>query len=438
MQTGYGMDFRTLALAPAIALASLAACGSDDPAAPATPGQEVRSAIPRDTAPDVPAEDQAALVAGATDFAVRLHHQVAAEPGNLVYSPLSMSTALSMLYVGARGNTETQMAAALGFTLPQDRLHPAQNWLDLELSSRSEVDTSATGGHPFKLSIVNKLWAQDGFELVPAFLDTLAASYDAGVQLLDFAASPESARLAINAWVAEKTEERIKDLLVPGTISPLTRVVLTNAVYFFASWSVPFEESHTVDGTFHPLEGLPVTVPMMNKWDEEATYAKGDGYELVQMDYLGHQVAMTLLVPDPGHFEDVEAGLTGASLQAMFDELHSASVHIGMPRFQIDLALDLVPVLSALGMTDAFADGRADFSGIDGTTDLVVTAVAHKAFIKVDEKGTEATAATAIVAGPTASPEPVSITIDRPFLFFLRDRVTGAILFVGRVTNPAP
>jgi serpin B len=425
---------RTLALALALPLA-LTACG-DGGGDPPAPGQEVRSDKARDTAPNVSAEDRAALVGGATDFALRLHQQLASQPGNLIYSPLSVSTALAMLYAGARGDTESQMAEALGYTLPQDRLHPAMNWLDLELSSRADADPGEGGGQPFTLRIVNHLWGQTGFSFLPAFLDTLAVSYDAGLSLFDFTKEAAAARVAINDWVAAQTHDRIKDLLPEGLPTPDTRLVLTNAVYFYASWMHPFEHSATHDAPFHLDGGSDVSVPTMHKVDDDGAFAAGDGYVVAEMPYVGGQVAMTLVVPDAGRFDEIEASLTAERLDAMIADLHPSALDIAMPSFQFELGLSLPQALAALGMVDAFGP-KSDLSGIDGARDLFVQAIIHKAFIKVDEDGTEAAAATAVVVGDTAEPIRDTVNVDRPFLFFLRDRGTGAILFVGRVTNPA-
>jgi serpin B len=429
------MTLRSLALALSLPLILTACSDGGTPA----PGEEVRSDKARERTPDVSTEDQAALVAGGTDFAIRLHQQVAAgSQANLIYSPLSMSTALAMLYAGARGETETQMATALGYTLPQDRLHPAMNWLDLELSSRAHVDPGQGGGQPFQLNVVNRLWGQRGFPFLPTFLDTLAVNYGAGMQIVDFAKDREAARTAINAWVADQTNQRIKDLLSRDDLDSSTELVLTNAVYFIASWEEPFEESATSDQPFQLLSGSAVNVPTMHKSDMPGAYAAGDGYVLAELPYVGDQVAMTVLVPDAGRFAEIESGLTGASLTTMLAGLHPSSLDIALPRFQFEGTVPMVPALMGLGMTDAFDTAKADLSGIDGQPDLYVQTVVHKAFIKVDEKGTEAAAATAVVTGDTAGPpDSDTVKVDRPFLFFLRDRVTGTILFVGRVTNPA-
>jgi serpin B len=342
-----------------------------------------------------------------------------------------------MLYAGAHGQTEAQMASALGFTLPQDRLHPALNWLDLELSSRAEADPGEGGGQPFRLDVVNQVWAQIGFEFLPSYLDTLAVSYGAGLQLLDFQKHPEPSRIAINDWVADQTHQRIQDLLPEDSIGQDTRVVLTNAVYFSASWREPFDESRTRDASFQPLAGAPVMVPTMYHSGEMGAYAAGDGYMLAELPYVGDQVVMTFLVPDAGRFAEIEAGLTGAGLTSMLATLEPSGLDIALPRFKVEFDLSMIETLGALGMIDAFVASKADFSGIDGQPDLVVGAVQHKAFIKVDEKGTEAAAATGVALVPTAEPVVQEVQIDRPFLFFLRDRPTGAVLFIGRVTDPA-
>ncbi|XYI00176.1 serpin family protein [Sorangium sp. So ce1128] len=399
---------------------------------PGTAGCVVASDKQRISDPAVPAADLKELVGGNTDFALALHQQLAGMPGNLFYSPYSMSSALAMTYAGARGATETEMAGALRFTLPQERLHPGFNALDLALARRGQ-GAEGKDGEGFRLNVANALWGQVGSSFAPTFLDVLAESYGAGLHVVDFAQAPDEARGIINGWVAERTEDRIKDILPEGAIQPATRLVLTNAVYFNAAWQFPFDEEDTAPGDFNLVDGTAVSVPMMSG-SAQVGYGEGDGYEALELPYDGGELSMVLVLPAEGG--ELEAGLDRERLVGVIGSLGTRSVTMTLPRFKFESTLDLVPQLAELGMPIAFT-GRADFSGIDGQGGLFISDVLHKAFVSVDEAGTEAAAATAVVIGETSAPEPATIRFDRPFLFFIRDIETGAILFVGRVMNPS-
>lgn len=398
--------------------------------------QSVQSDKERVTSPNVAASDLADLVNGNSAFALGLYHFLREEKdGNLFYSPYSISLALAMNYAGARGETAQQMADTLHFTLPQDRLHPAFNGLDLELASRGE-GAKGKDSQGFRLNIVNAIWGQQGYKFLPAFLDTLAENYGAGLRLLDFAGNPEASRVTINDWVSDQTEGRIKDLIPQGVIDKLTRLVLTNAIYFNAAWAEPFKEELTTDGPFHLLDGSQVTVPMM-KQTTSFGYAEGEGYQAVELPYDGRELAMVIFLPAAGKFETFENSLDAGKVEAIIESLNYREVALTMPKFEVESDFSLVDALAAMGMPVTFSAG-ADFSGMDGTRNLYIGDVIHKAFVSVDEAGTEAAAATAVVMKLTAMPEPaVEVTVDRPFLFLIRDIETGAILFVGRVVNPA-
>jgi len=248
--------------------------------------------------------------------------------------------------------------------------------------------------------------------------------------------APEEARVTINEWVSEQTEGRIKDLIPPGAIDALTRLVLTNAIYFNAAWSRPFEEERTEDAPFYRLDGSQVTVPMMRQV-ESFGYATGEGYQAVELPYDGHELSMVILVPKEGEFETFEAALDVQRLEAILQDLRYTQVALSMPKFEIESSFSLVDALAAMGMPVAFSD-EADFSGMTGSRDLTISDVVHKAFVSVDEAGTEAAAATAVIMKLTSAPmEPVEMRIDRPFLFAIRDLQTGALLFVGRVVDPS-
>ena len=413
-----------------VAASAVAVCGTAG-------GDELRSGLARSPA-SASAADLHALVAGNSEFALDLYRVLSAEHGNLFYSPHSISLALAMTYAGARGETERQMAEALRFGLPQTDLHAAFNALDLELAARGADDDG------FRLQIASAVWDQRGYEFLDDFLDHLAQHYGAGVMAADFQGAPEASREAINDWIAKRTEDRVRDLIPPELIHPLTRMVLANAVYFNAAWAIPFPESGTIPGAFQLLDGGSVDVPMM-RIDDEFTYASGDGYQAVDLPYEGYELSITILVPDQGRFHEFENALDAELLSRVIADLHPRTVDLSLPRFELESQFRLAETLKALGMSDAFDPSRSDFSGIDGRSCaagdqpcLYVEDVVHQAFVAVDEAGTEAAAATAVLMSiESAGPPPVTVAIDRPFIFLIRDRATGAILFVGRLLNPS-
>jgi serpin B len=286
------------------------------------------------------------------------------------------------------------------------------------------------------LRVVNATWGQRGYSFLRSYLDTLAVNYGAGLRLCDFIQDPDGSRVTINDWVSDETNERIVDLLPPGSIDGDVRLVLTNAVYFNAPWLKPFEVEETAAGTFEPLDGGAVDVPMMHQV-EMFGYANWDGGQAVELPYNGETLSMVLFVPDRGMYEAFEAGLDLARYEEIVGTLETREVDLQVPKFAVSYDLSLVDPLTELGMTDPFT-GAADFSGIDGTRDLFISDVFHKAWVSVDEAGTEAAAATAVVISLVAYPgPPVVLTVNRPFLFVLRDVPTETILFIGRVVNPA-
>jgi len=397
-------------------------------------GELLQSEEPRETAPEVSASDGATLVEGNSAFAFDLYQELKDEEGNLFYSPYSISLALAMTYGGARSETEEQMANALRFSLSQNQLHPAFNALALELDSRGE-GAEGKDDEGFRLNVVNAIWGQLDYEFLNDFLDLLAVNYGAGLRVLDFIGATEESRVTINDWVSDQTEGRIEDLIPAGLISPLTRLVLTNAIYFNAAWEYPFEEDMTEDGIFHLLDGGEVTVPMMRQ-TESFGYAEGDGYQAVELPYDGGELSMVILLPASGQFEAFEETLDAAQVDGIIGSLEHRQVSLTMPKFEFDSSFSLRDTLSAMGMPVAFSMS-ADFSGMTVNPELFIAEVVHKAFVSVDEAGTEAAAATAVVMVPIAMPpEPAEVTIDRPFIFLIRDIETGAILFVGRTLDP--
>jgi len=401
------------------------------------PGETIKSEKQRIMDPNVPEDDLELLRQGNTDFAFDLYRQLKDESDageNMFYSPLSISIALSMTYAGAKDDTKNEMADVLHFDLPEPDLHAAFNALDQALESRGQ-DAQGSDGEPFRLNVINALWGQVGYPFLESFLDGLALYYGAGMTLLDFGSDPEAARVVINDWVAAQTENRIEDLIPENVITGFTRLVLTNAVYFNASWKEPFVEEITQNGEFSTPAGE-VTVPMMRQ-DTEHGYAEGDGFQAVDLPYDGDELSMVIVVPEEGRMAEIEDALNGAFVTSITDSLETHNVNLTMPKFSFTQSFRLKDTLQSMGMNIPFIGGEADFTGIADPSELYISAVIHKAFLAVDEKGTEAAAATAVVVTDTSAPmDPKVVTLDRPFIFFIRDIETGAVVFVGRVADP--
>jgi serpin B len=424
--------FHVLTLTAAISLV-LTSCGPVT--RPSSAGGEAESSQERVKDPNVPAADQEELVWGDTAFAMDLYDQLRSTEGNLFYSPYSISLALAMTYAGARGQTADQMAAALHFNLPQDRLHPAFNALDQALAG------GATSGaeEKFQLNVVNSLWGQKDWTFLQAYLDLLAENYGAGMRLMDYKSDPEKARQAINDWVAGQTKDKIKDLIPQGLIDPTTVLLLVNAIYFKADWQHQFDASMTAEDTFNRLDGSTLTTPMM-RFDEPSflKYGKGSGWQAVALPYSGGTTEMVILLPDGGNFGQFEQNLNAEKLDQILGSLEDQGVALTLPKFSFTGQFKLKQALATLGMPLAFDEDNADFSGMDGNHLLYIDDVVHKAFVAVDEKGTEAAAATGVVIRPaSAMMESVRMQVDRPFLFLIRDAATGSILFMGRVVDPS-
>jgi len=367
---------------------------------------------------------------GINEFALDLYAQLRSEPGNLFFSPYSISTALTMTYAGAGGETARQMREVLGFRLKDDRLHAGC----ANLSASLEADRKTAG---YELTIANALWGQRGYGFQSGFLGLNRKHYGAGLKIVDFARNAEGARKEINGWVERKTRDRIKDLIPAGVLSPLTRLVLTNAIYFKGDWAAKFKESRTKDGIFHVSAAEKVTVPMM-KQTEKFGYHQGRGFQALELPYKGDALSMVIFLPETvDGLAGIEKILTAKKIAEVTGRLHRQKVRVEMPRFKMTLFVSLKEALVAMGMADAFSDRRADFSGMTGGRDLYISHVLHKAFVEVNEEGTEAAAATAVVMALRGMPAPPPLfRADRPFVFIIRDRGTGAILFMGRVANP--
>ena len=390
----------------------------------------------------VPNVDQGTVVAGNTAFALNLYQRLGRnfKAANIVFSPYSISIALAMTYAGARGQTKAQMAKALGFSLPDDRFHAAFGRL-----GRTIMAGQGGADKGWQLNIANALWPQKGYPFLNGFLNVINRNYGRGLFPLDYRGNPEQARKTINDWVAKKTKDKIMDLIPRGAIKTLTRLVLTNAIYFKGTWLMKFDKAKTIDAPFHLLSGKKVGVKMMRLFSRKhirhLRYGRFDGLEVLEMPYAGKALSMLILLPTKvDGLAALERSLTPAKLSIWLVSLRPRKVReVWLPRFKITTpTINLKKVLRAMGMVDAFSQARADFSGLTGNRDLYITGAFHKAFIEVNEQGAEAAAATAVVVGLKSMPARrlAIFKADRPFIFLIHHRRTGAILFMGRVRRP--
>jgi serpin B len=340
--------------------------------------------------------------------------------------------ALAMTYAGSRGETESEIKKVLHFDLPQPELHSAFNATLMTLAGRANELQAGSTGNGFNLRIVNQAWGQNGYPFLSSYLDVLAQNYGAGLFTVDFAKA-EATRLLINGWVEEQTETRIKDLLPLGSLTSDSRLVLTNAIYFKASWLAKFEPSLTQDATFHAPDG-PRTVSMMHR-TLEAAYGEGENYQALELPYVSPSVGMLLVLPADGMFDAIVGGLDEAFFQGVRSSLSEHAVIVSLPKFQFETKAALSGTLIDLGMPSAF--GAADFSGIAGGTEpLQISEVYHNSFVAIDEQGTEAAAATAVVIGTVSVLPSAAISFDRPFVFAIYDKPTGQVLFIGHLRDP--
>jgi serpin B len=373
--------------------------------------------------------DVAQLAQDNNAFALDLFQQLRAAPGNLFFSPYSISTALAMAAGGARGATEQQLAAALHFSLDRQRLHPA--FADLQAA----LNRIQQSGH-VKLSIANSLWPHKKHPFLADYLALTKRCYGVAITPLDYEHAADAAAATINRWVEDQTQDKIKNIIPPGTLDTLTRLVLVNAIYFKGNWAQPFQKETTQPAPFTLAAGKTVPAPMMSQ-SREFRYAEAEGVQLLELPYAGAGLAMLVLLPEqPDGLASLEKGLTADKLHKWTQQLRQREVNVFLPQFKMTAKFELSRALAALGMQDAFG-GAADFSGMDGQRDLFIGAILHKAFVDVNEEGTEAAAATAIIMRATAMMEPPpTFRADHPFLFLIRENSTGSILFLGRVADP--
>jgi len=368
-----------------------------------------------------------AVTEGNNAFAVELHKALSAEKANLFHSPISVSTALAMTYAGARGDTAEEMRKTLHFSLPDERLHPAFSAIIRGFNSDNKA---------YQLITANRLWAQKDYTFNPDYFRITQANYGAAVQLLDIAHDPEGSRKEINAWVARQTHDKIPDLLPPQSIDG-AKLVLTNAIYFKGKWEHPFKPENTKDVPFFAASGE-INVPTMQQ-KAEFGYAKlEDGTQVLELPYAGGELAMDILLPEAKDgIAALEAGLSAKEMNAALAKLQHREVNVFVPRFKIEFGKDLKNELIALGMPLAFDIKKSDFSGMEPKRELYISKVVHKAFIEVNEEGTEAAASTAVVMKPRGlPPKAVEFRADHPFMFVIRNVKSGAILFAGRLAEP--
>ncbi|MFP8952102.1 serpin family protein [Natrialbaceae archaeon A-arb3/5] len=401
------------------------------------------------TDPDLDSALLAEQVRGNVAFSISLLEQLREdEPDeNLFFSPYSLSVALAMTRAGARGDTATEMDEALRYNLDDEDVHAAFGSLEDEFERRNDDGESVEspdwmdderGGEDdlgYQLSSANAVWTEENYPFDEAYLDLLETYYEAGEHLVDFTGSPDEAREEINEWVAARTNDRIEDLLSEGSVDETTRLVLTNAVYFLAAWEYDFDQSATEPKPFTSLDGSETEIDMMSQ-REELRYAEVEGHQLVELPYANGDTSMVVILPAEGEFETFEDAFTVDRLAIMLEEAFRPQVTLSFPKFGIESEFSLVETMHELGMEQAFGGG-ADFSGMVEGDDggLFIDDIVHQSFVAVDEEGTEAAAATAVETAVSEPSDYVEMTVDRPFLFYIRDRPTETPLFVGRVID---
>jgi len=384
------------------------------------------------------------VVEGNNEFALVLFAQLQGQEGNLFFSPYSISTALAMAYAGARSETEIQMAKALHFpvitnpdketssSVVPDRQQFASAFgrIIKDLNNRGEKGS-------YELTVANALWGQQDYGFLTEYLELIKTNYDGQLNEADFLTAAESARKTINTWVEEKTKDKIKNLIAPGVLNSMTRLVLTNAIYFKGNWASQFETDRTKPAPFTLLSGDKIDVSMMNQ-TAEFSYMETEDFQGLELPYVDNELSMIILLPKSNDgLTDFEKTLTNENLSQWLGRLHKRKVIVSVPKFKMTSQFGLASALKSMGMTDAFVPNTADFSGMNGKKDLFISAVIHKAYVDVNEEGTEAAAATGIVMGITSvGPRQPVFRADHPFLFLIVDNQTGSILFIGRVMRP--
>ncbi len=414
----------------------LSACGETDGSINEQDAMTVASSLDRDLSPQPTAQALETLADGNHALTLDLYGATSASGDNYMVSTLSVRTAFAMMYAGARGDTANEMSTVLRFDAEQSRLHEAMNALDLALQSRQLAEDTTLDLGAVELRQANAFWARIGEPWRATYLDTLAVNYGAGIRVVDFGSDPDAARRTINRWVEEQTQDRIKDLLPEGSVPAETLSVLTNAIYFKAPWQSPFLDGATQSGSFFRVDGTTSTADFMTQIAEFG-YASDSGWSAVELSYRGNALSMVILVPDEGTFATFDAGLTVQQVTGAIERLEPTMVDLTLPKFEFETEFTLSKTLADLGMPLAFTN-QADFRDMLEGGGIKIDEAYHKTFIAVDERGTEAAAATGIVGVPTSAPiVDATVRLDRPFYFMIRDRETNVWLFFGRVMDPS-
>jgi serpin B len=424
----------------AILLIFFAGCTGTAPVQPVSPTVEKTPVGQTPTPVIITDAGSTKAVADANNrFAFDLYSHLAKDKeytgSNIFFSPFSLSSALAITYEGARGKTADEIQSVLYF--PENDSSRRGGFSDLNAGINN-------GDSSYSLRTANALWAEKTYPFLTEYVSTSERFYGAKITNLDFKGHPEDSRITINSWVENNTEDRIKDLIPAGVIGPLTRLVITNAIYFKGDWVEQFDKNQTIDAEFMMAPGKTVKIPMMQRTDEDAEYmyAENNDLQMLSMPYentTGKKLLMVVLLPKADNLTTTEASLSVDTLSGLQQSATSRRVMVYFPKFTLKTKYSLPDTLGAMGMPTAFTD-NADFSGMDGTKNLLISDVIHQTFVDVNEEGTEAAAATAVVMRPAAAhanPEPVPVfRADHPFIFLIQDDETGAILFMGRVINP--
>ena len=420
---------RSLSIVPLFVLSAACAAAAPPPAASAVPTSAASAATSAATSGAAPtkAASTSATFDAANAFTLDVYRSLDGRKGNLFFSGASLRDALGQAYLGARGDTASEMSAAL---------HLDRDPIESAAQAKAEGAAWAAAKGSAELVVANRLWADKRFPIAPSFTQRALEAYGAPVESLDFLGNPEASRVTINRWVGVQTKERIPDLLPAGSLSNATRLVITNAIYFKGDWASPFTKEATRDAPFAIDGKTSAPVGMMHE-TATAKLASGDGAHVLEMAYAGSTLAMDVILPDaPDGLGAIEGKLTPDALARWTSQLAPTRVSIGMPKVKFTWGESMNDTLKKLGMKKAFTS--ADFRGIAESDPIAIDQVVHKAFVAIDEKGTEAAAATGVtmIAATAFSPPAASFVADHPFVFVVRDTVRGEILFMGRVTDP--
>jgi serpin B len=371
------------------------------------------------------AEELNTVVSANNQFAFELYSKYRSKPGNVFFSPYSISTALAMTYEGAKGKTAEEMQSVFHF--PSD---------DSRRKGNARIYSGINKkGRDYTLSTANALWAQKDYSFLANYFSIAEKFYSGKATNLDFVKDPEGSRQTINSWVEKQTNDKIKDLIPKGLINKLTRLVLTNAVYFKGNWLTQFDKEKTQEAPFRISPEKTVNAQMMAISDVKFNYTETQDLQMLELPYKGNELSMLVILPKEGKMEQVEQNLNVEKLNELKSGLRDAEIPVYLPKFKFETKYFMAQDLIDMGMPSAFDFERADFSGMTGSRDLYISSVIHQAFVEVNEEGTEAAAATAVIMEQIAA-MPAVFRADRPFIFIIQQKDSGDILFMGKVNDP--